>query len=171
MESHLEDSDPVELFLQKEFRCTKSVAIINRVKNLDDYQNHIIQDYYLAFDVSMQNFNMKFLKQGDLNSLKHHCEFILPMVRVRTSRIRTLSRENSIQLRSKFIKINESNRSKEYVKRLLDELHAHVQVLWEDEKDIALYRFMEMLKIKVQIRALTLEMNRIIAFHRVTKNI
>lgn len=169
MDSDSDSSDFEEVYFPKVYRRRRKSIIIDRVKNLDDYGNHIVQDYYLAFTVAMCNFNVKFLKSGDLNNLARECELVLPLVRVRTSRLHRLPVEKKIQLLAKFIEIDASNRSKEYVKRLLDELHEHVELLWDDEKDVAIYKFMEMLRIKTYIRMLTTTMNRITAFHQITK--
>lgn len=142
---------------------------MQRVKNLDDYGNKVVQDYYLAFTVAMCNFNVNYLKSSDLEKLASECELVLPMVRVRTSHINKLPEEKKMELREQLIIINRSNRSKEYVKRLLDELYAHAQVLWDDEKDIAIYTFMEMLRIKCSMRTLATHINSMAAFHKITK--
>lgn len=176
MSDHPYDSDPEEVYLPKVYRCRTNVAIIQRVMNLEDYSNHLIQDYYLAFNVTMFNFNVNYLKSGDLCYIASKAENLLPNLRERTSRIRARTNPlhripeiKSVRLLAEFVKIDETNRSKEYVKRLMVEVHEHTLVLWHDEKDIAMYRLTDMLRIKISLRVLIIRLNSMIAFHQITK--
>lgn len=169
-------------YLQEVYRCETIKAINRRVVNLDDYDNHFIQDYYLAFNVIMCKFNVNYLKSGDLSHIAGESEYLLPLLRERTRRIRArttplpnrinkIAEIKSVQLLAKLTKIDETNRTKEYVKRLMNELHAHSLVLWYDERDVAMYRFPDMTHIKLSIKLLTIKLNKIIAFNQITKKI
>lgn len=179
----MEDDDAYESDFEAKFRpkvynCNIKTAIMRRVKNLDDVENHFVQDYYLAFNMIMCKFEVNYLKMNDLNFIASEAEYVLPMLRARACRIRTrteslceLAETRSIGLLALFVKIDTSNRTKEYVKRLMIEIRAHIIALFFDERCFSLYTLTDYVLIRMSLKRLTTHLNEIIAFHHITKKV
>lgn len=154
---------------QKKSKRSKGNEVMRKVQNLEGYGEHHVRDYYLAFDLAISKFNTTLLKSDDLNNFAYLCEIVLPWLRKRTrSSYINISEDDLFDLRSKFIKIDIRHRSKEYVKRLMNEVHAHIKILLENKKK-CMFGFFEMMRIKENIRELAMKMNRMAALHKLTK--
>lgn len=57
--------------------------------------------------------------------------------------------------------------SKEYVKEMMEELHALVKALLREETSDAVYYFSEKFEIKISMELLTKKMNQIAGFHMI----